>query len=196
LKDGTIGHIQNVSVTTTYEQNSSDSIKDDKERDKTGPTPHRYSPEDMPFAKEENSSQIEWPTKEEYQQLMDDLKAQESETAEIVKKVEDDAWIHPSQQEIFIAESHPPLSTRYTRVIQGTTNFRVKEYKEGDMVWMWDANKGKPTNFKENNHFWLGPFKVGRNSVNDSYYLSTLKGRRRTMLVNGNLLKPHQGGVT
>jgi hypothetical protein len=64
------------------------------------------------------------------------------------------------------------------------------------MVWMWDANKGKPTNIKENNRFWLGPFKVGRKSVNDSYYLSTLEGRRRTVPVSRHLLKPHQGGGT
>jgi hypothetical protein len=57
---------------------------------RTRPTPHKCSPEDTPFAKEENSNQIEWPTKEEYQQLMDDLKAQESETMKILKKVEDD----------------------------------------------------------------------------------------------------------
>jgi len=196
LKDGTIGRIQNVPVTTTYEQKSSDSIKDDKAHDKTGPTPHKCSPEDTLFAKEENSNQIKWPMKEEYQQLMDELKAQESETAKILKKVEDDVRIRPSQQEIFIAESHPPRSTQCIMVIQGTTNFRVREYKEGDMVWMWDANKGKPTNIKENNRFWLGPFKVGRKSVNDSYYLSTLEGRRRTVPVSGHLLKSHQGGVT
>jgi hypothetical protein len=196
LKHGTIGCIQNVPVTTTYEKKSSDSIKDDKASKKIGPTYHRYSPKDTYFAKEENSSQIEWPMKEEYQQLMDDLKAQKSETVEILKKVEDDVWIHPSQQEIFIAESHPPPSTQYTRIIQGTTNFRVKEYKEGDMVWMWDVDKGKPTNIKENNHFLLSPFKVGRKSVNDSYYLSTLEGRRCTVPISEHLLKPHQGGGT
>jgi hypothetical protein len=97
LKDGIIGRIQNVPVTTTYQQKSSDSIKDDKAGNKTRSTPHRYSPKDTPFAKEENSSQIEWPMKEEYQQLMDDLKAQESEIAEILKKVEDDVRIRPSQ---------------------------------------------------------------------------------------------------
>ena len=96
---------------------------------------------------------------------MDELKAQESETAKILKKVEDDEWIRPSQQEIFIAESHPPPSTQYTRVIQGTTNFRVKEYKEGDMVWMWDANKGKPTNIKENNHCWLALLRSGESQL-------------------------------
>jgi hypothetical protein len=56
------------------------------------------------------------------------------------------------------------------------TNFKIREYKEGDIVWMWDANKGEPTNIKGNTHFWLGPFKVGRKLVNDSYYLSTLEG--------------------
>ena len=64
MKDVTIGRIQNVPVTTTYEQKSSDSIKVDKARNKTGPTPHKCSPEDTPFAKEENSSRIKWPTKE------------------------------------------------------------------------------------------------------------------------------------
>jgi hypothetical protein len=127
LRDGTIGCIQNIPITTNYEKKSNDSIKDDKARDKNGPTPHKCSPEDTPFAKEENPSQIEWPTKEEYQQLIGDLKAQKSETVKILKKVENDVWIHPSQQEIFVAESHPLPSTQYTRVIQGTTNFKVKE---------------------------------------------------------------------
>ena len=115
MKNGTIGCIQNTPVTTTYEQKSSDSIKDDKARGKTGPTPHKCSPEDTCFAKEENLSQIEWPTKEEYQRLIDDLKAQKSETVKILKKVENDVQIHPSQQKIFVAESHPPPSTQYTR---------------------------------------------------------------------------------
>jgi hypothetical protein len=43
-KDGTIGHIQNVPVTTIYVQKPSKSIKDDKAREKTRPTPHKYSP--------------------------------------------------------------------------------------------------------------------------------------------------------
>jgi hypothetical protein len=93
LKDGTIGHIHNVPVTTTYVQKPSDSIKDDKAR----PTPHKYSPKDTPFAKEENLNQIKWIKREEYQQLMDELKGQESETAKILKKVEDDVRIYPSQ---------------------------------------------------------------------------------------------------
>jgi len=76
LKDGTIGHIHNVPVTKTYVQKPSDSIKDDKACDKTRQTPHKYSPEDTPFVKEENLNQIKWINKEEYQQLMDELKGQ------------------------------------------------------------------------------------------------------------------------
>jgi hypothetical protein len=76
---GTIGCFQNIPVTTAYEQKSNDSIKDDKARDKIGPTPHKCSSEDKPVAKEENSSQIEWPTKEEYQRLIGDLKVQKSD---------------------------------------------------------------------------------------------------------------------
>jgi hypothetical protein len=196
LKDGTIGHIQNVTVTTTYVQEPSDSIKDEKARDKTKQTPHKYSPKDTPFTKEENSNQIKWIKKEEYQQLLDEFKSQESETAKILKKVEDDVWIHPSQEEIFIAEFHPPPSTQYTTVVQGTTKYKVKKYKEGDMVWMWDTQKGEPSNVKGSTQSWLGPFKVGMESVNDSYYLSTLEGRKRPLPISGHLLKPHQGGGT
>jgi hypothetical protein len=112
----------------------------------------------------------------------------------ILKKVGDDVQIRPSQQEVFTAESHPPPSAQYTRVVQGMTSFKIREYKEGDVVWMWDANKGEPTNIKGNTHFWLGPFKVGRKSVNDSYYLSTMEGRRRTVPVNGRLLNPTRVG--
>jgi hypothetical protein len=225
LKDGTIGRFQNIPVTTTDEQKSNDSIKDDKARDKIGPTPHKCSLEDELVAKEENSSQIEWPTKEEYQRFIGDLKVQKTEPLKILKKEdsdqrqkstkekylqlidrykereagnirENDVRICPSQQDIFVSKSHPPPSTQYTKVVQATTNFEVEEYKEGDMVWMWDANRGKPTNIKEDDRFWLGPFKVGKRSVNDSYYLSTPEGRRRTLPVSRHLLKPHQGGGT
>jgi hypothetical protein len=196
LKDGTIGHLQNVPVTTTHVQEPSDSIKDDKALDKTKQTPHKYSRKDTPFSTEEDSNQIKWIKKEEYQQLLDEFKSQEAETVKILKKVEDDVRIRPSQQEIFIAESHPPPSTQYTKVVQGMKNFKIREYKEGDVVWMWDANKGEPTNIKGNIHFWLGPFKVGRKSINDSYYLSTLEGRRCIVPVSEHLLKPHQDGVT
>jgi hypothetical protein len=57
----------------------------------------------------------------------------------ILKKHEDDVQIHPSQQEVFTAEAHPHPSAQYTRVVQGMTKYKVRKYKEGDTVWMWDA---------------------------------------------------------
>jgi hypothetical protein len=140
--------------------------------------------------------EIQWPKKEEYQQLLDKYKAKEVGTVKLLKTRESDILIRPSQQEVFTAESHPPPSGQYTRVVQETTKFKIREYKEGDVVWMWDTKKGEPTNVKGSTQFWLGPFKVGRKSVDDSYDLSTLEGRRCPLLVNEHLLKPHQGGGT
>ena len=104
--------------------------------------------------------------------------------------------IHPSQQEVFTPEAHPPPSVQYTKVVQGKTKYKVRKYKEGDMVWMWDTQKGEPTNVKGSTQSWLGPFKVRMESVDNSYYLSTLEGRRCPLPISRNLLKPHQGGGT
>ena len=68
LKDETIGRLRNVLVTTTHVQEPSDSIKDDKARDKTRQAPHKYSPEDTPFTTKEDFDQIQRSTKEKYLQ--------------------------------------------------------------------------------------------------------------------------------
>jgi hypothetical protein len=133
----------------------------------------------MPFATEEDFDQIQWPKKEEYQQFLDKYKDKEVGTVKLLKTGESDILIRPSQQEIFTAESHPPPSAQYTGVVQGMAKYKIREYMEGDVVWMWDTKKGEPTNVKGSTQSWLGPFKVGRKSVDDSYYLSTLEGRRR-----------------
>jgi hypothetical protein len=111
-------------------------------------------------------------------------------------KDEENAQIHPSQQEAFTSEAHPHPSVQYTRVVQGTTKHKIRKYKEGELVWMWDTQKGEPTNVKGSTQSWLGPFKIGMESVDNSYYLSTLEGRRRPLPNSGRLLKPHQGGGT
>ena len=122
--------------------------------------------------------------------------AKEVGTVKLLKKIENDMLIKPSQQEVFTTGPHPSPSRKYTRVVQETTRVNAKDYKEGDIVWMWDTKKGEPTNVKGNTQFWLGPFRVGRKSVNDAYYLFTLEGRRHPLPVGGHLLKPHQGAET
>ena len=86
----------------------------------------------------------------------------------LLKTGESGILIQHSQQKVFTEESHPPPSAQYTRVVQETTKFRTKEYIEGDVVWMWDAKNGEPTNVKGSTQFWLGPFKGGIKSVDDS----------------------------
>jgi hypothetical protein len=129
-------------------------------------------------------------------QVVDEFKNKEIGTMKILKKHQDDVQIHPSKQEVFTVEAHSPPTTQYTRVVQGMTKYKVIKYKEGDMVWMWDTQKGEPTNVKGSTQSWLRPFKLGMESVNDSYYLSTLEGRRRPLPISRLLLKPHQGGGT
>jgi hypothetical protein len=196
LKDGTMGRLLNVPITGDHVQDIVHPINNDKAQNDVIQTLQEYSPEDMPFATEEDFDQIEWPKKEEYQQLLDEFKNEEVGTVKILKKNEDDLQICSSQQEVFAAEAHPPPSVQYTRVVQGTTKYKVRKYKEGDMVWMWDTQKGEPTNVKGSTQSWLEPFKVGMESFDNSYYLSTLEGRRRPLPISGHLHKPHQGGGT
>jgi len=139
---------------------------------------------------------IQWTMKQEYQQLLDKYKDKEVGSVKLLKRGDNDVLIKPSQQEVLTAESHPPPSRQYTRVIQETTNFEAKEYQEGDTVWMWDTKEGEPNNVKGNAQFCLGPFKIRMKSVKDAYYLSTLEGIKRPLPVSGLLLKPHHGAET
>ena len=161
-------------------------------------TLQEYSPEDMPFTTEEDFDQIEWPKKEEYQQLLDQFQKKEVGMVKILKrpKNEEDVQIHPSQQETFTPEAHPPPSVQYTRVLQGNEKRKIRKYKKGELVWMWDIQKGEPTNVKGSTQSWLRPFKVGMELVDNSYYLSTLEGRRHSLPIRRRLLKCHQGGGT
>ena len=185
-----------MSMTKIHVQEISDHIKANKAHEPILEGLPKFSLDDMPFATEEDFDQIQWPKKEDYQQLLNKYKENEFGVFMLLKKGEDNVLIQPSQQQVFIEESHPPPSTQYIRVVQETTKFKTMDYKEGDTIWMWDTKKGEPTNVKGNAQFWLGPLRVGKNSANDAYYFSTLEGRRCPLLVRRHLLKPHQGPDT
>jgi hypothetical protein len=191
LNDGTTGRLLNVPLTGTHVHDVAPA-ENEPQKDVIQ-TLQEYSSEDMPFTTEEDFDQIEWPKKEEYQQLLDQFQSKEVGMVKILKrpKNEDDVQIHPSQQETFTPEAHPPPSVKYTRVLQGTEKRKIRKYKEGELVWMWDIQKGDPTNVKGSIQSWLRPFKVGMESVDNSYYLSTLEGRSRPLPISGRLIKPH-----
>jgi hypothetical protein len=111
-------------------------------------------------------------------------------------KSEDEVQIHPSQQEEFTPEAHPPPSVQYTRVIQQDERRKIRKYKEGELVWMWDIQKGEPTNVKGSKQVMARTLQGWNGISRNSYYLSTLEGRRRPLPISGRLLKPHQGGGT
>jgi hypothetical protein len=165
LKNRIIGHLPNVPVTGTHVQETSHPVKNNKAHEQVMGNLPKFSPTDVPFAKYED--QIQWPTREGYHQLLDKYKDKEAGTVKLLKTGESDLLIQPSQQEVFTTESHPPPSAQYTRAVQGTTKYKIRKYKEEDVVWMLDTQKGEPTNVKGSTQSWLGPFKVGRESVDD-----------------------------
>jgi hypothetical protein len=66
--------------------------------------------EDFSFALEGDFDKIQCPKKEEYKQLLNKYKDKEARTAKLLKKVDDDILIRPTQQEFFTAKSHSPPS--------------------------------------------------------------------------------------
>jgi hypothetical protein len=99
------------------------------------------------------------------------------------------------QEDVLTTEPHPSPSTQYTG-IQEAVDSKGGDYKQGDLVLAWDTKMGEPNNIKKCTKFWLGPFKITMKSVNDSYYLSTIEGRKRPLSISGHLLTPHHGEET
>ena len=150
MKDGTIECLPNMPMAKAHVQEIDNVVETNVTYEPIKENLPVFSLEDLPFASEEDFDKIQWPKKEEYQQLLEKYKDKEVGTVKLLKKGDDDILIRPTQQDVFIAESHPPPSKQYTRVVQETTKFRTKDYQEGDTVWMWDTKKGEPTNVKEN----------------------------------------------
>jgi hypothetical protein len=65
LKNGTTGHFPNVPMNTTDVQEAGDPIKDEKAHEQIMESLPEFSPNDMPFAIEEDFDQIQCPKKEE-----------------------------------------------------------------------------------------------------------------------------------
>jgi hypothetical protein len=72
LNNGTIGRLPNVPVTKTHVQETSCPVKNDKAHEQIMENLPEFSPKRMPFSKREE--QIQWPKKQEYQQLLDKYK--------------------------------------------------------------------------------------------------------------------------
>jgi hypothetical protein len=134
MKDGTIERLPNMPMAKVHVQEIDNDVETSETHEPIKENLPVFSQEDFPFASEEDFDKIQWPKKEEYQQILDKYKDKEVVTVKILMKGDDDILIKPTQQEVFTVESHPPPSKQYTRVIQETTKFKSKEYQEGDTV--------------------------------------------------------------
>jgi hypothetical protein len=117
INDRTIIHFSNVPMTKIHVQEISDDIGTSKTHEPVKESPPAFSARDIPFSTEEDFDHIQWLKKEEYQQLLKKYKDKEAGDVKLLKKGEYDILIRPSQQEFFTAESHPPPSRQYTRVV-------------------------------------------------------------------------------
>jgi hypothetical protein len=65
----------------------------------------------------------------------------------------------------------------------------MRSFKKGDLVLMWDKIREKHGIHQKFDSLWLGPYTIEEISGLESFYLSTLEGRRIPLPVNGSLLK-------
>jgi hypothetical protein len=83
LKNGIIGRLPNVPVTGSHVQETSHPVKNNKAHEQVMGNLPKFSPKDVPFTKKED--QIQWPTRERYQQLLDEYKDKEAGTMKLQK---------------------------------------------------------------------------------------------------------------
>jgi hypothetical protein len=70
-------------------------------------------------------------------------------------------------------------------------NLPYVKFNEGNLALMLDKRKGKPKYDKESEVLWLGHYIVKNKSEKDTYYLSTMDGRKMPLPVDGSILLPH-----
>jgi hypothetical protein len=91
-----------------------------------------------------------------------------------LKKEDKELSIRPSQDDVITIESHPLPSRQYIMVIHKSIDLKGEYYKQGYLILEWDIRKGQHDTRKEFYKLWLGPYKIVKKFVNDSYYLSIL----------------------
>jgi len=73
-----------------------------------------------------------------------------------------------------------------------------KPYVEFDkiiLVLMWDKRKGKAKYEKMSRVIWLSPYIFKKKSNKETYYLSSMDGRKMPFPVDGSILQPYVDGT-
>ena len=77
MNNGTIICLPNVPMTKIHVQEISNDIETNETHESVKDILPSFSPNDMPFATEEDFDQIQWPKKKDYQQLLNKYKDKE-----------------------------------------------------------------------------------------------------------------------
>jgi hypothetical protein len=77
--------------------------------------------------------------------------------------------------------------------IKGTFDHKARQrnFEDGDLLLMWGKRKEKPRMHKKFDRLWFGPYRIEKKSGINSFYLTTPKGEKIPLPVNGYLLKPY-----
>jgi hypothetical protein len=100
MKDGTIARLPNMPMAKVHVQENDVETKTNEVHEPTKETPPTFSPDDLPFTEEEDFDEIQWPKKEEYQQLLDKYKDKEVGSVKVFKKEDKDLLVKLSQEEV------------------------------------------------------------------------------------------------
>jgi hypothetical protein len=86
MNDGTIESLPNVPMAKVHVQEIENDVEASKTHEPFKENLPVFSLEDLPFASEEYFDKIQWPKKEEYQQLIEKYKDKEVGTIKLLKK--------------------------------------------------------------------------------------------------------------
>jgi hypothetical protein len=117
MDDGTYACIPNIPMIKTHVEEIGIDSEIEEFPEENNESLLDFSPNDLPFTKEEDFNTIEWPKKEQYQQLLDRYKDNKVGSVKVLKREYKDSLIRPRQDDVLFVESHPPPSRKYTRVI-------------------------------------------------------------------------------
>jgi hypothetical protein len=96
MKDGTIECLRNVPMAKVHVKEIDNDVETNETHEPIKENLPVFSPEDFLLASEEDFDKIQWPKKEECQQILDKYKDKEVGTVKILKKGDDDILIRPT----------------------------------------------------------------------------------------------------
>jgi len=75
--------------------------------------------------------------------------------------------------------------------VKNTFDHKAKErdFKEGDLVLLWDKRREKPGMHKNLDGLWTGPYKIKSQTGINSFNLTTLEGEALKILLNAIHIK-------